>query len=1070
MAKLISPYTGEGAAPYLPHIPDGQLASGASGTGLNFSGLDLVSNSWDWPAETVTAGPLDLTWYATATHDPSFFKAWITKADYNHKTPLAWDKLDFLGTLSHTKSGSNYYMNVTLPERTGRHVLYVIWQRIDPAGEAFFAAIDLDFSGGGGSGTPPAAGVEDAGVAENAGSVTVPVTLSKSVPASTSATVDYATQAISATPGSDYTTTSGTLTFLPNELVKNITVPILDDSVEEVSEAFRVVLSNPVNLDLGTAISTVTVTDDDAENPGGYSFELTSDWGSGYQGWLHLVNPGPGDWTNPTLTFDLTAGSGFSYFDYRFNESIDQDGHVTVTGFGTIAAGEKISIDMVVSPAPQPHDGPTNVKINGVALDLLPPEVSIADVEQDEGDAAGQSVSLTVSLSSTYTSDVHVSYVTADGSAVAGTDYTATSGNLVFTPGQTEKTITVNYDGNTTSEGDKDFFVVLGAVPGEALPNLATGGSQAQVVLLDDDGLLRLTATGGTVVEGDSGTKDMTFRLFLDRAVKAGETASVGYYSHGHGAMHGADFTPTSGTHVFPAGATSGTVTVPIIGDTEDEALERLYLHLEGPVGIQLDSFHAVGQIIDNEFDPSALGGQRIVAYVDGTGGAPAMPPADRVTHICLAFANLDTDGNLVGGANGDPSMRAQNPDLKFLLSVGGWTWSGNFSAVAADPVKRATFAASCRARCENNDIDGIDLDWEWPGVPGGPGTNPTPQDGANYTLLVQALRTELDDLEAQTGKHYEITAYAPAGAGIDELELPQLAALFDFVNVQGYDLHGGWDALTGHQSGLYHNPADPQSDQLNIDTVLAKYLAGGFTEDQLLVGAPFYGQRWNGVGAQNNGLFQPGGGGGQITYRDMQSKIETMPRFWDDEAKTAFLYSAETGEWISLDDPQSMHEKAKYSLENGFGGIFYWQHGGDTDDLHLLGTISDSLAFGLDPDQDGDGIDDAWELQHFGHLHHADAHSNADGDPTSDLDEFRAGTNPNDAMSYLGLSGFVLQLGSIDFNIATGTTPCNVQYSPNLQPNSWITISSGHTTGTFSDTDPVRVAAPRGFYRLVIP
>ena len=554
VAKNIVPYSGAGAAPYLSHIPDGQLASGASGTGLNFSGLDLVSTDWDWPASEVAAGNLDVTWYATATHDPSYFKAWITKEDYNHKTPLAWDKLDYLGQVAHTKVGQYYYFSVDLPERTGRHVLYVIWQRQDPAGEAFFSAVDLNFTGGGGNPTPPAVGIANQNVAEDAGSVSVPVTLSKSVPGGTTATVDYATTAISATPGSDYTTMSGTLTFSANELVKNISIPIIDDTVEEVPETFRVTLSNPQGLDMGTSVSTVTISDDDADTSGGYSFEKRNDWGNGYDGWLHLNNPGPGAWTNPTLTFDLTPGSGFTYFDGRFSYTIDSGGHVIVTGLGTIAEGAGLSIDMVVSPAPAPRNGPTNVMINGVPIGGLAPNVSIADVEQSEGDTAGSSVSLTVSLASAHTESIHVSYTTSDGTATAGVDYTAKSGNIEFTPGQTQKIITVDYDGNLTSEGDKDFFVVLGAVPGEDLPNFAPGDSQASVTLLDDDGIIGMTATGGTVVEGDSGTKDMTFRFFLDREVKSGETASVGYYSHGHGATEGVDFTVSEGTLVFPAG------------------------------------------------------------------------------------------------------------------------------------------------------------------------------------------------------------------------------------------------------------------------------------------------------------------------------------------------------------------------------------------------------------------------------------------------------------------------------------------------------------------------------------
>ncbi|MEM7383788.1 MAG: lytic polysaccharide monooxygenase, partial [Verrucomicrobiota bacterium] len=480
VARFITPYDGAGASPYTRSIPDGQLASAANGTGLDFSGLDLVGDGWDWPAEEVSPGPIDLTWYATATHNPSSFKVFLTNTNYSHKTPLAWDQMEFLGEVTHTQSGSYYHFTVNLPERTGRHVLYVVWQRIDPAGEAFFAAVDLNFSGrGSGPSGLPVVGASDVTVEESAGVAAVSVTLSGSVAAGGTATVDYRTTPISATPDSDYTRTSGTLTFLPNQLEKTISVAIADDAVAEVREAFRVVLSNPKGLQLRTGTATISIADNDAGNSGGYSFEKRNDWGHGYDGWLHLSNPGPEVWDRPTLAFTLPPGADFSYFDSRFSGDIDTDGNVTVTGLGTLLPGETLSIDMVVNPAPGANDGPADLRIDGGALDAFPPDVSIADVERPEGDASGQSVTLFVQLDAAHPESVHVSYATVDDTATAGKDYTATSGSLEFIPGETRKTISVPFNGNAISEGDKVFLVVLGAVPGRPLPELKEGGSQA---------------------------------------------------------------------------------------------------------------------------------------------------------------------------------------------------------------------------------------------------------------------------------------------------------------------------------------------------------------------------------------------------------------------------------------------------------------------------------------------------------------------------------------------------------------------------------------------------------------
>ena len=119
---------------YYDQIPDGQLASAGnlpataqlpSHPGLSFSGLDTVSPSWLWPATPVSAGPREFTFYATATHDPSFFKVWISKQGYNPQTELRWQDLESLGQPAHTRTGNNYYFTVNLPERTGRAVVYV---------------------------------------------------------------------------------------------------------------------------------------------------------------------------------------------------------------------------------------------------------------------------------------------------------------------------------------------------------------------------------------------------------------------------------------------------------------------------------------------------------------------------------------------------------------------------------------------------------------------------------------------------------------------------------------------------------------------------------------------------------------------------------------------------------------------------------------------------------------------------------------------------------------------------------------------------------------------------------
>lgn len=128
---------------YRAQIPDGKLP----GAGRDkYAGLNLART--DWPATKVSPGHYHCVFYAATPHDPSYFEAYITKPGYDPRQPLKWSDLEPLpGGEKARLEGKNYLFDVHFPQRTGRHVLYVIWQRIDPVGEVFFSTSDLDFGG-----------------------------------------------------------------------------------------------------------------------------------------------------------------------------------------------------------------------------------------------------------------------------------------------------------------------------------------------------------------------------------------------------------------------------------------------------------------------------------------------------------------------------------------------------------------------------------------------------------------------------------------------------------------------------------------------------------------------------------------------------------------------------------------------------------------------------------------------------------------------------------------------------------------------------------------------------------
>lgn len=128
-------------------IPDGKLCSvGRS----NLAGMDL--NRTDWPATSVTPGIRQFVWTNTAAHKTTYFRYYITREGHDLTQPLRWDDLDLIHDSGFADQEQFSYHNVALPYRTGRHIIYSIWQRdwVRDAAEGFYQCIDVDFGNGGG--------------------------------------------------------------------------------------------------------------------------------------------------------------------------------------------------------------------------------------------------------------------------------------------------------------------------------------------------------------------------------------------------------------------------------------------------------------------------------------------------------------------------------------------------------------------------------------------------------------------------------------------------------------------------------------------------------------------------------------------------------------------------------------------------------------------------------------------------------------------------------------------------------------------------------------------------------
>ena len=350
--------------------------------------------------------------------------------------------------------------------------------------------------------------------------------------------------------------------------------------------------------------------------------------------------------------------------------------------------------------------------------------------------------------------------------------------------------------------------------------------------------------------------------------------------------------------------------------------------------------------------------------------------PGDKLSHVNYAFANLvggqcvlgdpwaDVERHLPGdpwtGPGSDAPyfgnfkqldlLQEAHPGLQTLISVGGWTWSGNFSDAALTPASRALFAASCADFMEAYGFDGIDIDWEYPGGGGLASNTSRPEDTENFTLLLQALRSELDARGAAKGRHYALTIAAPAGAGkIANIQVEQIHPLLDFINVMTYDFNGNFSPVSNFNAPLYASSGDPTSvPGANTDAALQTYLARGVPPDKLVMGIPFYGRAVTGAANSNGGLFQSftgtpmgtwdtgsTGATGMFDYADLAAHYLGQPgieSYRDAEAGVPWLYAPASGLFISYDDPTSLGLKRDYVDAHQLGGVMIWEMSSDLD------------------------------------------------------------------------------------------------------------------------------------------
>jgi chitinase len=351
--------------------------------------------------------------------------------------------------------------------------------------------------------------------------------------------------------------------------------------------------------------------------------------------------------------------------------------------------------------------------------------------------------------------------------------------------------------------------------------------------------------------------------------------------------------------------------------------------------------------------------------------------PADELTHLIYAFADLNAAGEMTlfdsyaatekrfsaeesvtgeadqwyyppedprseqtiwGNFNQLALLKEANPHLTLSIAVGGWTLSDHFSTVTSTQAGRDTFSDSIVEFLTTYQVfDGIDFDWEYPGGGGEAGNSASPNDGANYALLMADVRAKLDDLGSELGRTYEISIASPGGLDkIANFNLAGLAPSVDFFNVMTYDFHGTWEDTTGHQAAFTGDPVG-----YDIETSVDAYLNAGVAPEQIVLGAPLYTRAWSGVADGGDGGYNEASSGaapgtyeaGNYDYKDLLSQINAgagWELYWDDNAQASYVYNAEQDIFSSFETTTSIALKAEWADAMGLGGMMFWDLSND--------------------------------------------------------------------------------------------------------------------------------------------
>ena len=401
-------------------------------------------------------------------------------------------------------------------------------------------------------------------------------------------TVVYGTKDGTALSGQDYLWRRGTLTFAAGTTSRTVTVPTLNDVLDEPAETFVLALATPTNATLAVSSADGTIVDNDPPRLSVAGVRRTE--GRVFDFVVSASSASADQITVNYETRDSTATAGEDY----------QAAQGTLT-FAPGETAKTVSVVTLNDTLDEPQERftvnlstPVNATLavalaDGTIFDNdTPPTLSVADVSGDEGSA----LDFVVSVSSASGRTVRVNYATANGTARSGQDYQAAQGALTFASGETSKTVSVATLGDALTEPAETFSLTLSSPVNATLAVTSADGT------ILDNNLSPLSVAGAS---GDEGS---ALDFVVSTPSASTDTITVNYATKDGTAVSAQDYQAVQGTLTFAPGETAKTVSVMTVNDVLDEPVETFALMLSTPKKATLAVVSANGTITDNDAAP----------------------------------------------------------------------------------------------------------------------------------------------------------------------------------------------------------------------------------------------------------------------------------------------------------------------------------------------------------------------------------------------------------------------------------------------------------------------------------